>query len=95
MHGQKVRRRIWCLFVNGLPTGRHRAQESADPNADYEKAYNQIQTYKGRHPVRRFLYNLPATSSRRLVAPLRFAQRRPESSPLALVGGAKGAKAAC
>ena len=57
VHGQKVRRPDIVLFVNGLPLVVIELKNPADLNADYEKAYNQIQTYKADIP-QLFAYNL-------------------------------------
>jgi len=57
VHGQKLRRPDLVLFVNGLPLVVIELKNPADPNADYEKAYNQIQTYKADIP-QLFAYNL-------------------------------------
>ena len=46
VHGQKIRRPDIILFVNGLPLVVIELKNPADLNADYEAAYNQIQTYK-------------------------------------------------
>ena len=46
VQGQKVRRPDIVLFVNGLPIVVIELKNPADLNADFESAYNQIQTYK-------------------------------------------------
>ena len=57
VHGQKIRRPDIVLFVNGLPLVVIELKNPADPHADFEKAYNQIQTYKADIP-QLFAYNL-------------------------------------
>ncbi|MDP2234679.1 MAG: type I restriction endonuclease subunit R, partial [Actinomycetota bacterium] len=57
VHGQKIRRPDIVLFVNGLPLVVIELKNPADPNADYEKAYHQIQTYKADIP-QLFAFNL-------------------------------------
>ncbi|MEO6138967.1 MAG: type I restriction endonuclease subunit R [Luteimonas sp.] len=57
VHGQKVRRPDIVLFVNGLPLVVIELKNPADINADYEAAYNQIQTYKTDIP-QLFWFNL-------------------------------------
>lgn len=57
VHGQKLRRPDIVLFVNGLPLVVIELKNPADPNADYEKAYHQIQTYKADIP-QLFAFNL-------------------------------------
>lgn len=57
VYGQKLRRPDLVLFVNGLPLVVVELKNPADPNADYEKAYHQIQTYKADIP-QLFAYNL-------------------------------------
>ncbi|MFG9874622.1 type I restriction endonuclease [Pseudomonas aeruginosa] len=51
VHGQQVRRPDIVLFVNGLPLVVVELENPADPNADIQSAFNQIQTYKNRHPA--------------------------------------------
>jgi type I restriction enzyme R subunit len=57
VHGQKLRRPDLVLFVNGLPLVVIELKNPADPGADHEKAYHQIQTYKADIP-QLFAYNL-------------------------------------
>ena len=57
VHGQKIRRPDIILFVNGLPLVVIELKNPADLNADYEAAYNQIQTYKADIP-QLFWFNL-------------------------------------
>lgn len=57
VHGHKVRRPDLTLFVNGLPLVVIELKNPADPNADIESAYNQIQTYKADIP-QLFYFNL-------------------------------------
>jgi type I restriction enzyme R subunit len=55
--GQKVRRPDIVVYINGIPLVVIELKNPADPNADVESAYNQIQTYKGDIP-QLFYYNL-------------------------------------
>jgi type I restriction enzyme R subunit len=55
--GQKIRRPDIVLFVNGLPLVVIELKNPADLNADFESAYNQIQTYKADIP-QLFWFNL-------------------------------------
>jgi type I restriction enzyme R subunit len=57
VHGQKVRRPDIVFFVNGLPLVVLELKNPADLNADVEKAYHQIQTYKADIP-QLFAFNL-------------------------------------
>lgn len=57
VQGQKVRRPDIVLFVNGLPLVVVELKNPADLNADFEAAYNQIQTYKADIP-QLFWFNL-------------------------------------
>jgi type I restriction enzyme R subunit len=57
VQGQKVRRPDIVLFVNGLPLVVVELKNPADLNADVEKAYHQIQTYKADIP-QLFAFNL-------------------------------------
>ena len=92
VHGQKLRRPDLVLFVNGLPLVVIELKNPADPNADYEKAYNQIQTYKADIP-QLFAYNLLNVISDGTVA--RYGSLSADLSRHArwrLVGGEKAAK---
>jgi type I restriction enzyme R subunit len=55
--GQKLRRPDIVLFVNGLPLVVVELKNPADINADFESAFNQIQTYKADIP-QLFWFNL-------------------------------------
>lgn len=57
VHGLKIRRPDIVLFVNGLPLVVIELKNPADVNADIEKAYHQIQTYKTDIP-QLFAFNL-------------------------------------
>lgn len=57
IHGQKIRRPDIILFVNGLPLVVVELKNPANLHADYEAAYNQIQTYKTDIP-QLFYFNL-------------------------------------
>jgi len=57
VQGQKLRRPDIVLFVNGLPLVVIELKNPADLNADYEAAYQQIQTYKADIP-QLFWFNL-------------------------------------
>ncbi|MCV0267880.1 type I restriction endonuclease subunit R, partial [Pseudomonas aeruginosa] len=57
VHGQQVRRPDIVLFVNGLPLVVVELKNPADPNADIQSAFNQIQTYKTDIP-QLFYFNL-------------------------------------
>lgn len=57
VQGQKLRRPDIVLFVNGLPLVVIELKNPADLNADFESAYNQIQTYKADIP-QLFWFNL-------------------------------------
>lgn len=57
VQGQKLRRPDIVLFVNGLPLAVIELKNPADINADFESAYNQIQTYKADIP-QLFWFNL-------------------------------------
>lgn len=57
IHGNKPRRPDIVLFVNGLPLVVIELKNPADPDADFEGAYNQIQTYKQDIP-QLFYFNL-------------------------------------
>ncbi|MFA5684278.1 MAG: type I restriction endonuclease subunit R [Lysobacteraceae bacterium] len=92
VHGQKLRRPDLVLFVNGLPLVVIELKNPADPNADYEKAYNQIQTYKADIP-QLFAYNLLNVISDGTVA--RYGSLSADLSRHSrwrLVGGEKAAK---
>lgn len=92
VHGQKLRRPDLVLFVNGLPLVVIELKNPADPNADYEKAYNQIQTYKTDIP-QLFAYNLLNVISDGTVA--RYGSLSADLGRHArwrLVGGEKAAK---
>ncbi|MBS0456693.1 MAG: type I restriction endonuclease subunit R [Proteobacteria bacterium] len=92
VHGQKIRRPDIVLFVNGLPLVVIELKNPADPNADYEKAYQQIQTYKADIP-QLFACNLLNVLSDGTVA--RYGSLSASLSRHArwrLVGGEKAAK---
>ena len=92
VQGQKIRRPDLVLFVNGLPLVVIELKNPADPNADYEKAYNQIQTYKADIP-QLFAYNLLNVISDGTVA--RYGSLSADLSRHSrwrLVGGEKAAK---
>lgn len=57
VHGLQVRRPDIILFVNGLPLVVIELKNPADPNADIQSAFNQIQTYKTDIP-QLFYFNL-------------------------------------
>ena len=57
VQGNKLRRPDIVLFVNGLPLVVIELKNPADINADFESAYNQIQTYKSDIP-QLFWFNL-------------------------------------
>jgi type I restriction enzyme R subunit len=67
VHGNKVRRPDIVLFVNGLPLVVIELKNPADLNADFESAYNQIQTYKADIP-QLFWFNLLSVISDGTVA---------------------------
>lgn len=67
IHGQKVRRPDIVLFVNGLPLVVIELKNPADLSADYESAWNQIQTYKTDIP-QLFWFNLLSVISDGTVA---------------------------
>lgn len=67
IHGQKVRRPDIVLFVNGLPLVVIELKNPADLAADYESAWNQIQTYKTDIP-QLFWFNLLSVISDGTVA---------------------------
>jgi type I restriction enzyme, R subunit len=92
VHGQKLRRPDLVLFVNGLPLVVIELKNPADPNADYEKAYHQIQTYKADIP-QLFAFNLLNVISDGTVA--RYGSLSADLSRHSrwrLVGGEKAAK---
>ena len=92
VHGQKIRRPDLVLFVNGVPLVVIELKNPADPNADYEKAYHQIQTYKADIP-QLFAYNLLNVISDGTIA--RYGSLSADLSRHArwrLVGGEKAAK---
>ena len=57
VHGQQIRRPDVTLFVNGLPLVVIELKNPADPNADIQSGFNQIQTYKTDIP-QLFYFNL-------------------------------------
>jgi type I restriction enzyme R subunit len=67
VQGQKLRRPDIVLFVNGLPLVVIELKNPADINADFESAYNQIQTYKADIP-QLFWFNLLNVISDGIVA---------------------------
>ena len=92
VHGQKVRRPDLVLFINGLPLIVIELKNPADINADYEKAYQQIQTYKADIP-QLFAFNLLNVISDGLVA--RYGSLSADlsrHSPWRLVNGEKAPK---
>ncbi|HRO87290.1 MAG TPA: type I restriction endonuclease, partial [Chiayiivirga sp.] len=57
VQGAKLRRPDIVLFINGLPLVVIELKNPADPNADHEAAWNQIQNYKAEIP-QLFWFNL-------------------------------------
>jgi len=92
VHGQKIRRPDIVLFVNGLPLVVIELKNPADANADFEKAYHQVQTYKADIP-QLFAYNLLNVISDGTVA--RYGSLSADLSRHSrwrLIGGAKASK---